>query len=102
MAAECAHAQGKFWEYHDKLFENQRALGAENLNRYAEELELEMAAFEQCLASDETRATVQAEYEYAGRMGVNSTPAFFINGRFLSGAQPLAAFTAIIDDELSN
>ena len=100
-AALCAHDQGKFWEYHDKIFDNQRSLEMENLKRFATELSLDQAAFEKCLDTGEFRDVVQNDYEQGGRLGVNATPAFFINGRFLSGAQPFEAFKQIIDEEIA-
>ena len=99
-AAQCAHLQGKFWPYHDKLFENFRTLSPELYSSLAKELDLDIAEFEACVSSGVTKESVTEDLEQATRLGVNSTPAFFINGRFLSGAQPLEAFTAIIDEEL--
>lgn len=101
-AALCAHEQGKFWEYHDKIFENQRALEDENLKQFARDLELDAGRFDQCFDSRSFKATVEEGYAEAGALGINATPAFFINGRFLSGAQPFDAFKTIIDDELSH
>jgi len=101
-AALCAHDQGKFWEYHDKIFENQRSLDNESLKQFARDLSLDTASFDECFDSGAFSDTVQEGYNEAGTLGINATPAFFINGRFLSGAQPFEAFRAIIDDELSN
>lgn len=100
-AAQCAHDQGKFWEYHDKLFENQRALADENLKTYAEEIGLDLEKFNACLESAKHREDIQAEMRIGSEAGVTGTPAFFVNGRFLSGAQPFDAFKKIIDEELS-
>jgi protein-disulfide isomerase len=100
QAAQCANSQGKFWEYHDKLFENQRALMPENLKQYAQDVGLDGAKFASCLDSGEFRAEVDEDHVAGQRLGVTGTPAFFINGRFLNGAQPFEAFQAIIDDEL--
>jgi protein-disulfide isomerase len=98
-AARCAHDQGKFWEYHDKLFANQRALKEENLKQYAAELELDGDAFSGCLLTGKFRVSVTQEMREGQAIGVTGTPAFFINGRFLSGAQPFEAFAKIIDEE---
>ena len=99
-AAWAAHQQGKFWEMHDKIFENQRDLSEEAYTRYAAELGLDMERFEKDLASDAARQAVAADVAEAGTLGVTGTPGFFINGRFLSGAQPFASFKAMIDEEL--
>jgi predicted DsbA family dithiol-disulfide isomerase/uncharacterized membrane protein len=85
-AAECAGMQGRFWEYHDLLFENGQRLGREALVTYAERIGLDTHAFEQCLDDPATHARVAADVEAAGRAGVNSTPTLFINGRLVEGA----------------
>ena len=100
-AAQCAHDQGKFWEYHDKLFANQRALTDENLKEYAEQLELDLDKFNACLESNKHQAAINEDMRIGQQAGVTGTPAFFVNGRFLNGAQPFTAFKDIIDDELS-
>ncbi len=100
-AAGCAHEQGKFSAMHDKLFQNQRALGKEQLVGYAEQIGLEMGEFNECLDSGRRASEVQADFEDGSAVGVNGTPAFFINGRLLSGAQPFEAFAAVIDEELA-
>lgn len=99
-AALCAHEQGEFWRYHDKIFENQRTLAPANLKRFAADLGLDEEAFNECFDSGRFREAVHKDYAQGGSLGVNATPAFFINGRFLSGAQPFEAFQAIIDEEL--
>jgi protein-disulfide isomerase len=99
-AAQCAHSQGKFWEYHDKLFANQQALDADNLKKYAAEVGLDTAAFNQCFDEGKFKAVVEANHAGGEALGVQGTPAFFINGRFLSGAVPFEAFQEIIDAEL--
>ena len=83
------------------LFANQRQLGAENLKQYATDLELDTVAFNACLDSAQYRDDVVQDYQEGSRFGVSGTPAFFINGRFISGAQPFETFQAIIDDELA-
>jgi protein-disulfide isomerase len=99
-AARCAGDQGKFWEYHDKLFANARELEDEHLKKYAADLSLNTEQFDQCYASGKFRKEVQADAQKAAVWGVTGTPAFFVNGRFLSGAQAFEAFKAIIDEEL--
>jgi predicted DsbA family dithiol-disulfide isomerase len=100
-AARCAHDQGKFWEYHDALFANAPQAGPEQLKRYAQQVGLDFPSFERCLASGTHAATVQKSVEEAIRLGVTGTPAFFINGELLSGAQPLEGFTRVIERELA-
>ena len=101
-AAQCAHAQGKFWEYHDKLFENQGALQNENLKQYADDLGLDADDFGECLGSERFREDVTQDLREGSTYGVRGTPAFFVNGRFLSGNQPFDAFAKIIDEELEH
>ena len=98
----CAHEQGKFWEYHDAIFENQGSLATADLKRHAADLGLDVDSFNECVDSGRFREDVQKDYIAGGKLGVNATPAFFVNGRFISGAQPFAAFQSIIDEELSN
>jgi protein-disulfide isomerase len=100
MASMAAHEQGKFWEYHDKLFQNQRALDRASLEKYAQELGLDMGKFKAALDSNKFDAHVTADMTEATRVGVNGTPSFFINGRSVVGAQPVDAFKRIIDEEL--
>ena len=100
-AARCASEQGKFWPYHDKLFANAPKASAENLKAYAKEVGLDVRAFEKCFSSGKYQAAVQKDIEEGTRAGVTGTPAFFINGRVISGAQPLESFVRVIDDELA-
>jgi protein-disulfide isomerase len=99
-ASLCAHDQGKFWPYHDKLFENSRALADADLRRYAAELELDADRFERCIAERPHRGTVETDAAAANEAGVSGTPAFFVNGIFIEGAQPTSAFVELIDAEL--
>jgi protein-disulfide isomerase len=101
LAAEAAREQGKFWEMHDKLFANQRALGAAELERYAADLGLDVARWKAASTGAGARARVDADAALADQLAVNGTPSFFINGRPLVGAQPFAAFKALIDEELA-
>jgi len=100
-AAECANDQGKFWPYHDKLFANQRNLKDEDLKKYAADLGLDTKQFDACYDAKTHESEIEATIAGGSRLGVTGTPAFFINGRFLSGAQPFDSFKNIIDDELS-
>ena len=99
-AANCAWEQGKFWEYHDRLFQNQRALGAAQLKQYAADLGLQVEEFNACLDGGRYRQDVVQDLQDGQRLGVRGTPAFFINGRFISGAQSFETFAQIIDEEL--
>jgi protein-disulfide isomerase len=99
-AARCAQDQGKFWEYHDLLFAGPARAAPEELERYAGQVGLDLAAFERCLSDNVHRAAVQRDLDEGTRLGVTGTPAFFINGRPLSGAQPLEAFVRVMEEEL--
>jgi protein-disulfide isomerase len=99
-AARCAHDQGKFWEFHDLLFANSPQSAPDDLKRYAQHVGLDIAKFEQCLSRGIHRATVQNDLADGARLDITGTPAFFINGRPLQGAQPLENFTKVIDEEL--
>jgi protein-disulfide isomerase len=100
-AARCAGEQKKFWEMHDAMFANQRALEVPSLKQTARAIGLDGAAFDQCLDSSKHQAAVQANTELGEKMGVNSTPTLYINGRAVIGAMPFEAFKQIIDEELA-
>lgn len=99
-AARCAGKQGKFWEYHDSLFDAQAKLDEPGLQAQSHTLALDEKAFASCLASGEFAKEVARDREDGKKAGVSSTPGFFINGIFLNGAQPAAEFEKIIDSEL--
>jgi protein-disulfide isomerase len=99
-AALAANEQGKFWEMHDKLFANQQALDRPNLEKYAEELGLNMAKFKAALDSGKFKDRVDKEAKEGNSFGATGTPTFFINGHILVGAQPFDAFKTAIDAEL--
>jgi protein-disulfide isomerase len=100
-AAHCAADQGKFWEYHDRLFANQQALQPADLKKHAADLGLDAVAFSTCLDSSKHGERVRDGVAEGSRLGVNSTPTIYINGRVLSGAQPYETFVSVIDEELS-
>ena len=100
LAAMAAGEQGKFWEYHDRLFANQQKLTRDDLIRYATELKLDVPRFTKALDAAKYKPQVQADMAEAGQLGVNGTPAFFVNGRFLNGAKPFADFAKVINAEL--
>jgi len=83
------------------VFANQRALADDDLKKYAADLALDTEAFNACYDSGQFRADVVQDFQEGQQVGVQGTPAFFINGRFLSGAQPFENFQAIIDEELA-
>jgi predicted DsbA family dithiol-disulfide isomerase len=99
-AALCAGDQGKFWDLHDWLFANKNNISRDTLIAQAEVLGLDMETFTTCVDSRTHQAVVEADMAEATRFGIRGTPGFAINGRVLSGAQPLENFIAIIDDEL--
>lgn len=101
VAAEAARNQGKFWEYHDKLFANQTQLEPDNLRKYAQELGLDLARFDRDREDSNLKAKVQSDMAEATSLGVTATPTFFINGRLVSGAMPFETFSTIIDAELA-
>lgn len=100
-AAQCAHAQGKFWEYHDALYADQSKLTVADLESTAGRLGLKADEFKTCLESGKFTAEVNKDVADATKAGVNSTPSFFINGIPLVGAQGFDAFAQVIDQELA-
>jgi len=100
-AARCAGEQGKFWNYHDVLYANSSKLRLEDLKGYASEIGLDVESFRACYNSGKFKPVVQNDLITGSQLGITGTPTFFINGRELSGAQPLEAFAAIIDEELA-
>jgi protein-disulfide isomerase len=100
-AARCANEQGKFWAYHDKLFATTPTSSPETFKELAKEIGLNPKAFETCLNSGKYQTAIKEDIAEGNRVGVSGTPAFYINGRLISGAQPVEAFARIIDDELS-
>ena len=100
-AARCAAEVGKFWPYHDRLFEEQPAFERTDLVRYAVELGLDRPAFVRCLDERRFAAAVEADVAQARALAINGTPTFLINGRPLVGAHPIETFRDAIDDALS-
>lgn len=99
-AAHCAEAQGKFWEYHRKLFASSD-LSTEQLQTLAVETGLDADKFKTCLATQQFKAAVDKDAADGSSAGVSGTPSFFINGHMLSGAQPFENFKKLIDQELA-
>lgn len=105
MAAEasrCAGEQGKYWEYHDLLFADPDQQNRDDLTGHARQLKPDDKAFDACLDSGRYRPQIEQDVQMGARNGVFSTPAFFVNGTLVNGAQPGATFEKIIDQELSS
>jgi protein-disulfide isomerase len=101
QAANCAHSEGKFWEYHDILFKNQSKLQRDDLVGYATQLGIDKTNFSKCLDSRTYDPQINQDLQDGFNLGVGGTPTFFINGRPVVGAQPFAVFAQAIDAELS-
>jgi protein-disulfide isomerase len=99
-AARCAGAQGKFWDYHDLLFTSTKKPEVAQLKENARTLGLETQRFDQCLDSNEQAAAVRKDLAEAQRLGLDGTPSFFINGRFLSGAVKYNTLREIVEQQL--
>lgn len=99
-ASRCAGEQGKYWEYHDQLF-NASKLDREALLEYARNLKLDDKHFDSCLTMGKYRADVEKDLHEGTQAGITGTPAFFINGVAVFGAESKETFAEIIDQELS-
>lgn len=100
-AAECAAQQGRFWEYHDQVFAHASQLSPAGLQTLAETLRLDLQAFSTCLDAGKAQARVAEDLADARGAGLTETPTFFINGRIVEGAPPLATFKKMIDQQLA-
>jgi protein-disulfide isomerase len=100
-AAQCANEQGKFWEYHDRLFADQTKLSDADLKASAAALGMDAPKFNTCLDSHKYKTRIDTDLQAGNEAGVNGTPAFFVNGRLLNGAQPYEEFKRVIDEELA-
>jgi len=100
-AAECAGDQNKYWEYHDYLFANQGSLDMDSLKKAAGQLGLEATTFNTCLDSGKHKEEVEKDLAEGKVAGVTGTPAAFINGKMINGAQPIENYIAVIDGELA-
>jgi len=101
LASECAAEQGKFWEYHDKVFENQQSLNGENLKKWAGEIGLNQAQFDSCLDDQKYLDKVNADLAEGSSAGIRGTPGFLIDGQLISGAQPYSVFKSAIEAALN-
>jgi protein-disulfide isomerase len=104
IASMCVNEQSsdKFWKFHDLAFKNQDKLDAPSLEKYAKDSGANMDKFKECLNSKKFDAMVQKDLEYGEKIGVKSTPTFFVNGQLISGAVPIETFSEIIDEELNS
>ena len=100
-ASHCAAEQKRYWEYHDRLFANQARMSVADLKGHAAVLGLDTAAFAACLDSSRYMTRVQTSLDTGAKLGVEATPTLLINGRLVSGAQPMEVFAGIIDEELA-
>jgi protein-disulfide isomerase len=101
IAANCAGEQGKYYEFHDKVFENQATMSSGSYKQWAQELGLDLSEFDVCLKDPAQKAEVRKDFQDGGAAGVQGTPAFFVNGKLVSGAQPYQVFEQLIEAELS-
>jgi len=104
-ASECANEQGKFWDYHDLLFdkqgqENSGTFSKDNLKGFAQQLGLNTSQFNDCVDAEKYKKNVSDDLNDGQKLGVNGTPGTFVNGLLVEGAQPFAAFQKTIDQEL--
>ena len=99
-AAMCAGDQNSYWQFHNKLFGSE-TLGENVYTQYAQELGLDVNAFETCVTDHKYQEAIQTDLDFAVNLGVRSTPTFFINGLAVVGAQPLDVFKQVIDQELA-
>ncbi len=101
LAGMAANEQGRFWEFHDKVFASQPNIGRDRLLQIAGEVGLDVKRFETAFNSAKYKPEIDADIAEANGLGASGTPAFFINGRFLSGAKPFTEFAAVINAELT-
>ena len=101
LASVAAFEQGKFWEFHDKVFKNQPKIQREFLLQYAREVGLDMKGFQQALDTARGKGSIDADMAEGNSIGSFGTPAFFVNGHYLSGAKPFEEFAKVINAELT-
>jgi protein-disulfide isomerase len=103
-ASMCVSEQGsdKFWKFHDKVFKNQQSLDDASLEKFAKESGANVDKFKECVSSKKYAKVVQDDLTYGEKVGVRSTPTFFVNGQIVNGAVPLEQFSEMIDEELSS
>ena len=101
MAARCAGEQGKYYEFHDKLFENQRSLDTSNYKQWAQDIGLDTSKFNSCVDARKYLSAVRKDLVEGQQNGIQGTPGFLINGKLISGAQPFSVFEAAIESALA-
>jgi len=99
----CVNEQGsdKFWKFHDKVFKNQHDLAEASLEKFAKESGADTEKFKECVKNKKFAKLVQDDMAYGEKVGVRSTPTFFVNGQIINGAVPIEQFSEIIDEELN-
>src|SRR5262249_2546054 len=100
-ASRCAGEQGKFWEYHDLIFDNPAKLSREGFIEHASSLKLDGKQFDSCLSGEKYKAQIEQDLQLGMRAGVGGTPGFIINGELLSGNLPQESFEKFIDEALA-
>jgi protein-disulfide isomerase len=100
LAARCANEQGKYWQYHDKLFGGQ-AFSTAFFESIVTNLGMDLAKWRECVSSKRYKDAIEADYKYGADLGISGTPTFLINGLPMVGAQPFSAFKQVIDQELA-
>ena len=100
-ATECANDQGKYWEIHDKLFQEQEKINLDDVKKWAAEIGLDSQKFNECLDSRKYKDEVEKDYNDGIKAGVTGTPTIFINGKKVVGALPFATFKSLIEEELT-
>lgn len=103
-ASLCVHEQDadKFWKYHDLAFKNQEKLGTDDLTKYAKDVGADMKKFDECFKAGKYKKTVADDMAYGEKLGVRSTPTFFVNGQLVAGALPIEQFSEMIDEALAD
>jgi protein-disulfide isomerase len=99
-ATQCANEQGAFWKMHDIVFENNKKLSSADLESYADQIGLNMDVWKKCFESKKYQYQIENDQKTSVALGARGTPAFFVNGRYISGAQPFEKFKVLIDEEL--
>ncbi len=101
MAAYCAGDQNKFWDFHNLAFGDQPNLGRADFVKFAADLKIDVPTFSACFDNSDHRQQILDDRTYADSLGLQGTPSFFVNGKFVSGAQPLEVWSSVIDAELT-
>jgi protein-disulfide isomerase len=100
ISARCAAKSGKFWEYHDEVYNNQSSLGPALFTQIVDKLKLPKDEWKKCTQDNQIRESVRKDQDEGISLGVTGTPTFFINGKKVVGALPFEKFKQVIDEEL--